>query len=63
MDNKNVGRIRLFLFLVIIVSIFGSVSNIDFKEKMASEKEQANKTPKYDAKAQMIRACEKIAGN
>ena len=63
MDNKNVGRIRLFLFLVIIVSIFGLVSDIDFKEKMANEKEQANKTSKYDAKAQIIRACEKMAGN
>jgi len=42
--------------LLIIVCGFIYVSNNEFKE-------QTNKASKYDAKAQMIRACEKIAGN
>ena len=56
------GRLKV-VGVIFLFAVFFFVSNIDFKEKMASEKEQTNKTSKYDAKAQMIRACEKIAGN
>jgi len=56
------GRFKL-VGVIFLFAVFFFVSNIDFKEKMASEKEQTNKAPKYDAKAQVLRACEKIAGN
>lgn len=56
------GRLKV-IGVIFLFAAFFFVSNIDFKEKMANEKEQTNKTSKYDAKAQVLRACEKIAGN